>query len=480
MLSIKRSGGLLVLLAIALVLTSIGAGGAQAQDANWKAEFFNNFYLMEPAAWTQYTDRVAFNWGTGAPGAGVPNDYFSARVTTDLYLTAGTYRFWVLADDGFTMYFDFQKRIDTFYQPQPGQILQTDVTVNTGVWHVQIDYREHSGNAYLYVDYTNMGTNPRGPRFPTNIQPVSEPGGAWSAAYFPNNDLSGTTAYVVTDNGPNHDWGTGSPALSLPADHFSVRWTRNQYFDGNPYQLSVRADDGVRVYFDGVLYLNQWDFFQNLTYRRLVQLSPGYHTIRVEYREFTGNAFIEYALTTYSGQIVFPPQPQPTPQPQPSYNATVTVRAWRLNVRDAPTLDGSNVLTRIAFGETYPLLGRTTDSSWYRVNVRGTVGWVSAGYVYTVNVASVPVLDGGYTRDITQLPATNYYLTTTANLNIRADDNIRARWLGLIPRGGSARILARNATTTWYLVRYGSIEGWVSGRYVVLGFGTEINRIPVR
>jgi len=57
--------------------------------------------------------------------------------------------------------------------------------------------------------------------------PVPAPGGAWQGEYFGNPDLNGQPALVRYDGDIDFDWGPGSPDPSVPADHFSVRWTRS-------------------------------------------------------------------------------------------------------------------------------------------------------------------------------------------------------------------------------------------------------------
>ena len=69
---------------------------------------------------------------------------------------------------------------------------------------------------------------------------------------------------------------------------------------------------------------------------------------------------------------------------------TATVTAYYLNVRSAPNAFAS-ILTRIARGETYNVVGRNAVSSWLQLNVNGVIGWVNARYVSAINLGSVPV-----------------------------------------------------------------------------------------
>ncbi len=75
----------------------------------------------------------------------------------------------------------------------------------------------------------------------------------WQATYWNNMSLSGPPALQRQEPALNYDWGSGSPAPSVNADGFSVLWQR--YIDITPgtYRFTVTADDGIRVWVDGVL-----------------------------------------------------------------------------------------------------------------------------------------------------------------------------------------------------------------------------------
>ena len=69
-----------------------------------------------------------------------------------------------------------------------------------------------------------------------------------------------------------------------------VRWTKTDAFDAANYQFTARADDGIRVYVDGVLILDKWINQPATTYNVTKSLSVGNHDIKVEYYENTGGA----------------------------------------------------------------------------------------------------------------------------------------------------------------------------------------------
>jgi len=276
----------------------------------------------------------------------------------------------------------------------------------------------------------------------------------------------------VAESSPTHFWGTGAPVGGIGPDNWTARWTTTQYLNAGNYTVTARADDGVRVYVDGRLVIDEWRLSTgSQTYSAVVPLNAGTHTFIVEYFEATGNAFLEYNLI--AGGVV---QPPPTPVPPVQQGPYLIVDTGRLNVRGAPGLYGE-ILTKIDRGETYPILGRNSDASWWLISVNGINGWVSAPYVDVFNTQGVPVVDSG-TNPPSNVP-TGYTLTTTANLNLRGGPGLNNPVLYVIPRGQSADILGRTGDLSWWKVSYSGLTGWVSGRFVNLQPGIDLNRVPV-
>lgn len=91
----------------------------------------------------------------------------------------------------------------------------------------------------------------------------------------------------------NFDWGRESPGQGVPADQFSVRWSRAVRFSEGTYRFHVKSDDGVRLYVDDVLKIDRWFDNRGLEHTADVKLSGGSHKLRVEYYENWGNALIK-------------------------------------------------------------------------------------------------------------------------------------------------------------------------------------------
>jgi fibronectin type 3 domain-containing protein len=113
------------------------------------------------------------------------------------------------------------------------------------------------------------------------------------AEYFDNRDFTNLKLTRV-DAKVDFSWDTGSPDPSIGADTFSVRWTGQIVADATgAYTFTVRADDEVRLWVNGVLVIDQPNagtaMVDNVS--TPVQLVAGENVdIRLEYAENTGRA----------------------------------------------------------------------------------------------------------------------------------------------------------------------------------------------
>jgi uncharacterized protein YraI len=285
----------------------------------------------------------------------------------------------------------------------------------------------------------------------------------WTGEYFSNANLAGPASAIIQESSPSHDWGLGSPIGGLPADYFSARWTAVEYLDGT-YQVSLRADDGVRFYVDGSLIVNQWQPSPGNTYTANLGVSAGQHTLVIEYFEAGGYAFLQYGLLSVIST------------PIPTSNPTATVTTNQLNVRNIPNPCTGAVLTRISLGQVYPIVGKNADTSWLQLNVNGTMGWVNATYVSATQLHLVPVTDPG-TRPFCT-PTTSATATVIAFfLNVRqTPDPVYGAVITRISFGQTYPVIGKNPDVSWLLLNVNGTPGWVRSRFVI---ATGLENVPV-
>jgi LysM repeat protein len=249
--------------------------GPQPGAGHWYGEYWNNTSQSGAPSLARNDAALNFNWGYGTPDAGrVFSDNFSARWTRTIASTGGVYRFTVTHDDGIRLYVDGNLVLEKY--DFVGNATNTvDVPLGAGNKVIRLDYVERSGIALVRLNYFRV-TAPAPP-------PQPPAGGAWRADFYNNRDLAGAPVYVANYGSLNFSWGTNSPGGSVPADNWSARFTQLRYFNAGTYRFIASSDDGVRVYVDDVLVVNNWREQAYATASGDINLGAGNHYIRVEY-----------------------------------------------------------------------------------------------------------------------------------------------------------------------------------------------------
>lgn len=123
---------------------------------------------------------------------------------------------------------------------------------------------------------------------------VASPDATWRAEYYNNPALAGAPSFIRQENAINYNWWDGSPAPGISKDNFSVRWTRRAEFADGVYRFAATMDDGMRVYLDGKLIIDDWAFSATHTVSKDVAVSAGVHQIVVEYFDGGGQAVASF------------------------------------------------------------------------------------------------------------------------------------------------------------------------------------------
>jgi hypothetical protein len=128
--------------------------------------------------------------------------------------------------------------------------------------------------------------------------------------YWNNTDFTGTSVTRI-DPTINFNWGTGSPDGAIAPDTFSARWTGQvEAVEGGAYTFRTYSDDGVRVWVNGQLVINNWTNHAPTYNTGRITLTAGQrYDIRVEYFENTGGAVMRLEWKR-PGQKAFETVPQ--------------------------------------------------------------------------------------------------------------------------------------------------------------------------
>jgi hypothetical protein len=351
---LNRTISLFAIVAMTLAALSFAAPASPAAAQGlWYGEYFANRDLVGGPAMTRYDEKIDFNWGSGSPGGAIPSDNFSVRWTRDEWFEGGTYRFSYRTDDGIRIWVGSTLVVDDWRDRQP-TLTMADRTIPQGTYPVRVEYYEHTGGAAAQLTWERISG-----------------GQGWRGEYFSNRDLSGKPVLIRTDAAVDFDWKQGSPDPSVPADNFSVRWTRTLGFTGGTYRFYASTDDGVRLYLDGKRIIDKWQNQQlPNTHSADINLSGGEHTVAVEYYEHGGEASAHAwwnLLGTFNGW-------------QGKYYDNAQLRGGPALVRDDATIE-------FDWGEGAPVPWMPSDNfsavwtrqvnftpGYYRLNVRSDDG----------------------------------------------------------------------------------------------------------
>lgn len=158
-------------------------------------------------------------------------------------------------------------------------------------------------------------------------------------SYFNNVDFTENKLNRI-DSRISFNWGYGAPS-KVNSNTFSVRWTGyvKAPTTGN-YTFYIRSDDGVRLWVNGVLLVDNWSDKtsrgSNEKSATIALTKDQYYPIKIEYYENKGEASVRlyWSHGSTSKQIVpnknlfasetVPPTPIPTPIPTPTPTPTPT------------------------------------------------------------------------------------------------------------------------------------------------------------
>ena len=268
---------------------------------DWQGEYYANLSLRTPAQVVRNDRSLDFYLAAGmAPATDMPSENWSARWTRIWRFKEGNYRFHLLVDDGARLWVGGRLLFDAW----------TD-----GAAREFTAERYLKGNAPIRLEYYNGAGEARVRLTWEKITQYAN----WMGSYYDVPDLSGLPVFQRDDRVIRFNWGTGAARADMPADSFSVRWTRRLTFgQAGQVRFHTDSDDGVRLWVDNMLVIDAWRNGHAMN-DGVVNLTAGAHDLRVDYYEYRGPALVElsweYVLTT--------PTPTSTPTSRPTNTAVL-------------------------------------------------------------------------------------------------------------------------------------------------------------
>ena len=255
--------------------------------AGFAGAYFNNMTLSGPAI-GRLDPTVNFTWGAGSPMPGISPDKFSARWTGQLTPTkTGTYTFYTQGDNGARLYLDDKPVTDTWNIVNASASGTVNLTAGTP-YNMRLEFVESTGAATMKLQWSGPGIAKA--VLPATVMSSASRG--LSAAYFANTALSGSPTLQRLDSAINFSWGSAAPDSRLPADNFGAQWTGKLTAPATAaYTISTDSDDGVRVWVNNQLVIDNWSATGLTTKTGKVNLvAKSVYDIRVAYQEKTSTA----------------------------------------------------------------------------------------------------------------------------------------------------------------------------------------------
>ena len=152
----------------------------------------------------------------------------------------------------------------------------------------------------------------------------AQTGNTWTVQFYANPNWSGSPSLIYSSPYIDFNWGTVPPGPGMPADNWTATMTSSVFFYAGTSVFNALADDEISLQIDGVTYINTMGAgMSGKPVSMAVPLAQGTHYLVVQYRQYTGTAYV-YLTWTYgtSGPVyptppVYPVPPIVTPAPTP-------------------------------------------------------------------------------------------------------------------------------------------------------------------
>ena len=222
--------------------------------------------------------------------------------------TSGNYTFWIASDDASELWLSTDDQpankrriasVSSYVAPlkwdaQASQA-SAPITLQAGKrYYIEVLHKDGSGADHLAVAWQSSGIARQvipGSALRTwdgggNGGATPSPGGL-TATYYNGSNFE-TPVLTRTDPAIDFNWAYGSPATGVNSDRFSVRWTGQiepvHASGSQSYTFYTTADDGVRLWVDGRLLIDNWTNQSAATRSGTISLAAGRkYDIKLEY-----------------------------------------------------------------------------------------------------------------------------------------------------------------------------------------------------
>ncbi len=300
-----------------------------------------------------------------------------------------------------------------------------DTTVQAGAtYSYSLRAFDAAGN-YSPASNTLAVTLPAGAPQGGSITCPSPAVNAFTGCYYNNQTLSGNPVLTRSDAQINFDWGAYAPDPSVTAGSFSVRWQGYFTFAAGSTTFKALTSDGMRIYVDGNLILDQWRNQPTYFYTVQQNMTAGSHLVVVEYYENHGWAT---AHVTWQGSTLVTQAPvilSLSASPTSITAGGSSALSWSVNGATSITLDnGIGDVTGLTSKSVTP-----AQTTTYTLTAANSAGTVTAKVTVTIAAQqdttppSAPILNSAIAKSATEVDLA--WMSSTDNVGVAGYQVIR-------------------------------------------------------
>ncbi|MBD1824918.1 DUF4347 domain-containing protein [Cyanobacteria bacterium FACHB-DQ100] len=377
-----------------------------APENGLRGEYFDNLDFTNSRL-TRTDSTVNFNWGNGSPDAGIGADTFSVRWTGQLLApTTGAYQFFTTTDDGVRLFINGQQVINSFVNQPATERTGTINLVAGQRYDVRMEYFENGGQAVAQLAWAAPGITkqvvPTTQLFNSSTPGTPPPpptgtGNGLRGEYFDNIDFT-AFKFARTDANVNFNWARSSPDSSIAPDTFSVRWTGQvQPLYSDTYTFFTTTDDGIRLFVDGQLVINNFADQPATERRGTIALQAGQrYDIRMEYYENGLDALAQLGWFSANQARQIIPQSQLYSNSFSANPGTIVIGTNSVSVNENAGTASIRV-DRVGGSDGAATVRYTTGegSAKAGTDFTATVGQLTFAAGETSKTVTIPILDDG-------------------------------------------------------------------------------------
>ena len=261
------------------------------------------------------------------------------------------------------------------------------------------------------------------------------------AEYFANTSsgspFAGSPVLVTTNGTVNFSSVTNWPGAPAGSNHFAVRWTGSVQPQFNEtYNFITTADDGVRMFINGQLLINDWVTKTNATSRTnsLSLAAQQFYTIELDYYQETNSASVTLAWSSLSTplSVVPPTQLYPFTNPPPTVALTAPLTGASYTAAASVTLSAdadapNNPISSVSFYGNGNFLGGVSTAP-YTLTATGLAAGSYALTAVAMDASGLSSTSAVVSVTVTAGSGLAYGLTT--NAPVKAFLNLPATYAG--------------------------------------------------